>query len=198
MIKGVRKRKEIMSTEINELTFSELCERIKVDYGDKLPNSAYDSPESLIIAMKALPKDKPNFQYATGYNFYGNVLKSLVIEAAINYSSDRFTLRQLCEFRDLPLFKVQVMISKWNHRGYPYFTKLKKRNSNHENVYKLRKYAVTSYIAYKRRLSCNFDMNLHRAVPKRMALYVNINRYGKEMGLQMSDLPDVKKRLGIE
>ena len=38
-----------------------------------------------------------------------------------------------------------------------------------------------------------FHLNLHRAVPKRMAFYVNINRYGKEMGLQMSDLPDVQK-----
>ena len=187
-----------MNKEIDDLTFSELCTRIKQDYVDKLPDSAYDSPECLIITMKALQKKKPDFQYATGYNFYGNVLKSLVIEAAINYSSDRFTLRQLCEFRNLPLFKVQVMVSKWNHRGYPYFTKLKKRTSNHENIYKLRKYAVTSYIAYKRRLSCNFDLNLHRAVPKKLALYVNINRYGKEMGLQMSDLPDVKKGLGIE
>ena len=61
MIKGVRKRKEIMSTEIDELTFSELCERIKIDYEDKLPESAYNSPEALIEAMTALQKDKPNF-----------------------------------------------------------------------------------------------------------------------------------------
>ena len=89
-------------------------------------------------------EEDTQFPYATGYSYYFNVLKAQLIEAAIHYPSTRFTLRQLCEFRDLPLYKVQVMVSKWNHRGYPYFTKLKKRTSNHENVYKLRKYAVTT------------------------------------------------------
>ena len=184
-------------SEICNLSFEELCTRIKQDYGTLLPESAYNSPESLILAMTAIKKDKPSFQYATGYNFYGNVLKSLVIEAAIHYPSDRFTLRQLCEFRDLPLCKVQVMVSKWNHRGYPYFTKLKKRTSAHENVYKLRKYAVTSYIAYKRRLSFSFDLNLHNNKPRKMALYVNLNKWGRKMEMKMEDLPDIKKRLGV-
>jgi hypothetical protein len=190
-----------------DMPFEELKELVRSEYGEFIEDSCYDSPESLLLALEDiskhagyLPQQKQvkQFPYASGYSYYFNVLKAQVIEAAMHYPSDRFTLRQLCEFRDLPLFKVQVMVSKWFHNGYPYFTKLKKRTSNHENVYKLRKYAVKSYIAYKRRLSLNFDLNLHRVVPKKMALYVNINRYGKEMGLGMSDLPDVKKRLGIE
>jgi hypothetical protein len=190
-----------------DMTFEELKELVKSEYGEIIEDSYYNSPESLLKALEDLskqagyfPQQQPvkQFPYASGYSFYFNVLKAQVIEAAIHYPFDRFTLRQLCEFRDLPLFKVQVMVSKWFHNGYSYFTKLKKRTSNHENVYKLRKYAVKSYIAYKRRLSKNFDLDLHRASPKKMRLYVNINRYGKEMGLQISDLPDVKKRLGIE
>ena len=189
-----------------DMTFEELKELVRSEYGEFIEDSCYDSPESLLKALEDLSEhvdcspQQPvkQFPYATGYSYYFNVLKAQLIEAAIHYPSTRFTLRQLCEFRDLPLYKVQVMVSKWNHRDYPYFTKLKKRTSNHENVYKLRKYAVATYIAYKRRLSFNFDLNLHSSIPKKMALYVNINRYGKEMGLQMSDLPDVKKRLGIE
>ena len=40
------------------MTFEELCTRIKQDYGDRLPKSAYNTPRSLIEAMKSIQEDK--------------------------------------------------------------------------------------------------------------------------------------------
>ena len=42
-----------MSTEIDNMSFKELCEQIKQEYGTLLPESAYNSPESLIEALKS-------------------------------------------------------------------------------------------------------------------------------------------------
>jgi len=41
-------------SEICGMAFSELCMRVREDYGNRLPDSAYDSPESLIEAMKSI------------------------------------------------------------------------------------------------------------------------------------------------
>ena len=59
-----------MSTEINHLTFSELCTRIKKDYGDKLPDDAYDSPESLVLAMKSIQEEEHLFGYKNGSGYF--------------------------------------------------------------------------------------------------------------------------------
>jgi hypothetical protein len=181
-----------MKEEIANLTFKELCDRIRHDYNDSLPESAYESIESLVNALKDTTKeDQPMYKYASGYAYHGNVLKALFFDAAFRYPSLKFTLRDICEFGNLPLYKVRVMVSKWNRRGYPYLTKLKKRTAMHENVYKLRKYAYSSYFQYKKRLSLGFDLNLQRPQPKKVEIYVSINDRGRRMGLTSDALPDI-------
>ena len=144
-----------MNEEIAGMTFEELCDRIRHDYNDSLPESAYESVESLVVALKDIEEEKVIFPTATGYSYHCNVLKMQFLHAAIHYPDDRFTLRQVCEFRNLPLKKVQDMVSIWNRRKYRYLTKLPKRTSKHENVYKLRKCAVKYTIAY---IQCMYAM----------------------------------------
>jgi hypothetical protein len=181
-----------MNKEIADMTFSELCDKIREQYGTLLPESAYDSMENLIQAMKDITKeDKPIHPFASGYSFHGNVLKALFLDACFHYPYMQFTLRQVCEFAGLPLFKVQVMVSKWNRRGYRYLTKLKKRTSAHENVYKMRKCSYMYYVLYKKQMRKGFDLNLKRRYPKRVEIYVHINGCGRRMGLTDEALPKI-------
>lgn len=181
-----------MNEEIMDMTFEEICERVKIQYNNILPESAYDSPESLVQAMKGITKeDKPIHPYASGYSYHGNVLKALFLDACFHYPYMQFTLKQVCEFANLPYKKIQVMVAKWNMRKYRYLTKLKKRTSNHENVYKLRKATYAYYLAYKKRLRLGFDLNLQRPQPRRVQIYVSINGHGRRMGLTNDSLPEI-------
>jgi len=175
------------------MTFEELCTRIKQDYGDRLPKSAYNTPRSLIEAMKSIQEDKVIHPYASGYSFRRNVLKMQFIQAAIHYPSDRFTLKQVCEYRGLPLKKVQDMVSVWNKRGYRYLTKLPKRTCKHENIYKLRKVAIVSCLGYINMYKHGFTLNLHKwHKPEKAEIYVGINGCGRRMGLTNDALPEIK------
>jgi hypothetical protein len=181
-----------MKEEIANLTFEELCDRIRHDYNDSLPESAYSSIENLIHALKDITtEDKPLYPYASGYSYHGNVLKALFLDACYHYPKLKFTLREVCEFGGLPYKKVQVMVAKWNMRGYRYLTKLKKRTSKHENVYKMRKAAYKYYLIYKKQMRLGFDLNLHRPQPKKVEIYAHINWYGKRMGLTSDALPEI-------
>ena len=95
-----------MNEEIAGMTFEELCDRIRHDYNDSLPESAYESVESLVVALKDIEEEKVIFPTATGYSYHCNVLKMQFLHAAIHYPDDIFTLRQVCEFRNSPLKKV--------------------------------------------------------------------------------------------
>ena len=182
-----------MSTKIDNMSFEELSEQIKQEFGTLLPESAYDSPESLIEAMEALQTETVSFPTATGYSFHFNALKMQFLHGCIHYPYQHFTLRQICEFKGLPVKKVQDMVSIWNARGYRYLTKLKKRTSNHENVYKLRKYAVVSCIRYLNNYNKNLDLNMKRGHKyKKVEIYVSINGHGRLMGLTDVDLPKIK------
>jgi hypothetical protein len=182
-----------MKDEIANLTFDELCNKIREQYGTSLPESSYDSVENLIEALKdiMIKEDKPIHSYASGYSYHGNVLKALFLDAAFHYPNMQFTLREVCEYAGLPLFKVQVMVSKWNHRKYRYMTKLKKRTSNHENVYKMRKCSYMYYLVYKKHMRRKFDLNLKRRYPKRVEIYAHINGCGRRMGLTDEALPKI-------
>ena len=188
------------------MTFEELKELIKSIFGDELfPDDCFDSPERFMKALKDLEQplgqqseqqseQQPEklFPYANGVSYRCNVLKMQLIGAAIHYPCQKFTLRELCTFRGLPLKKSQDIVSKWNRRHYPYFTKLQKRTAQHENVYKLRKYAITSYLEYLKRFRHGLELNLQRPHTKKVEIHVRINRHGGKMGLTKSDLPEIK------
>jgi len=180
-------------SEICDMTFSELCMSVREDYGNRLPDSAYNSPESLVEAMKSIQEEEAIFPTATGYSYHFNALKMQFLYGCINYQYQHFTLREICEFKGLPLKKVQDMVSIWNHRKYRYLTKLKKRTSNHENVYKLRKYAIVSCIRYLNNYNKNLDLSMKRNHKyKKVEIYVSINGHGRRMGLTDADLPEIK------
>ena len=50
-----------MSVEIDNMSFEELREQIKQEYGTFLHESAYDSPESLIEALKSIQDEEATF-----------------------------------------------------------------------------------------------------------------------------------------
>ncbi len=180
-----------MNDEIANMSFQELCDRIRSDYNDSLPESAYESVASLVQALKDITEDKPLHPYASGYAYHFNVLKALFLDACFHYPYDKFTLREVCEFAGLPLQKVRVMVAKWKMYHYPYLTQMKKRTSQHENVYKVRKYAYTNYFQYKKRMRLGFDLNLHRQYPRKAQIYVSINGCGRRMGLTNEALPGI-------
>jgi hypothetical protein len=176
----------------DDMTFQELKELIRSEY-ELLSDCSYDSPESLSQALEALLKQPvKQFPYASGVSYRCNVLKMQVIGAAIHYPYQKFTLNELCAFRGLPLKKVQDIVSKWNRRQYPYFTKLDKRTAKNENVYKLGKYAVASYLGYLKRFNRGCELNLQKPHPKKIETFVRINSHGGKMGLKETDLPEIK------
>ena len=70
-----------MNEEIAGMTFEELCDRIRHDYNDSLPESAYESVESLVVALKDIEEEKVIFPTATGYSYHCNVLKMQFLHA---------------------------------------------------------------------------------------------------------------------
>jgi hypothetical protein len=172
---------------ISDLTFEDLCAKIKQQYGNTLPESAYVSPKTLIEAMQRLKEDKPLHPYASGYSYHRNVLKELFFNAAVHYPKIRFTLNEVCEYGNLPVKKIRVMVSKWKLYGYPYLSELRKRTSKTEIVYKLRKAAYVYHLKYKNAMGKGFDLNLRQ--PKKTKIYVHINGCGRRIGLDESALP---------
>ncbi|HZK70297.1 MAG TPA: hypothetical protein VFD03_02110 [Clostridia bacterium] len=170
-----------MSTEITEMSFEELSEQIKQEFGTLLPESSYNSPASLIEAMTALSH--------TGYKHIFNARAYRVLDAAVHLQDLVFTTRDLAEYSGLPLKSVQDCISIWNRYHYKYFTKLHKRLPHGANRYKLRKWGTRTYLDMKNRIHHNFDLNRQLYSPKKVDCYFVLDKYCMLRGLKESDLP---------
>jgi hypothetical protein len=63
-----------MKEEIEDMSFEEICECVKSQYSDHLPESSYESPESLSEALQSIEEDR-------GYRSRYNVRAYMVLES---------------------------------------------------------------------------------------------------------------------
>jgi len=178
-----------MSTEINDLTFSELCERVKSDYGDKLPDSAYESVEKLIEGLKSIEEEEHLFGYKNGSGYYhkGNVLKARLLEYGYKVYPKEFTVAEASEALGIAKKKISDILSYYHRQGFPYFSRLPKKLAGGACRYKIRKVGVDTLLKYRKRMARNFDLNCVRTYPIKVDAYIGVTRYGKSIGMTLDD-----------
>jgi len=178
-----------MSTEINDLTFSELCTRIKKDYGDKLPDSAYNSPQALIEAMKCIQEEEHLFGYKNGSGYYhkGNVLKARLLEYGYKVYPKEFTVAEASEALGIEKKKISDALNHYHEHKLPYFSRLRKKLAGGACRYKIRKVGIDTLFKYRKRMVRGFDLNCCRTYPKKVDAYIGVTRYGKSIGMTLED-----------
>ena len=174
-----------MTAEIEVMTFEELCGCIKAQYGDILPENAYDSPESLSQALKDIEEDK-------GYRHRYNVTAFLILQACMRMPKLIFTVADIAEYSGLDKQRVSDCIKRWIKYDFRYLTRLpKRRGIGGAYSYKIRKHAIETYISLKKRIVKGFDLNRMQRTPKRTDCYFYITDVGKAKGITEADLPQI-------
>src|SRR5665647_529696 len=181
-------------SEICDMTFSELCMRVREDYGNRLPDSAYDSPESLIEAMKSIQEEELQeeehlfgYKNGSGYYFKGNVLKALLLEYGYKVYPSAFTVAEASEALGIEKKKISDALNHYHEHKYPYFSRLRKKLAWGACRYKIRKVGVVTLLKYRKRMSKKFDLNCTRKYPITVDAYIGVTRYGKSIGMTLQD-----------
>ena len=178
-----------MSTEINHLTFTELCTRIKQDYVEKLPDSAYNSPEALMEAMKSIQEEEHLFGHKNGSGYYHkfNALKARLLEYGYKVYPSAFTVAEASEALGIAKKKISDALNHYHEKGLPFFTRLPKRLFGGAYRYKLRKPGMKMLLQYRKRMSRGFDLNCMRQYPRKVTSYIGVTRYGESIGMTLED-----------
>lgn len=174
-----------MKDDIMDMNFHELCECIKSQYNDLLPESAYESPENLIKAMKVIEEDR-------GYRSRYNVRAYMVLRGCVCIPQRIFSVDDVAEFTGLPKDVVGDCIRRWIKYDFRYLTRLPKRTGLCGAYrYKLCKHGSETYLALRHRISKNFTLNRmkDKYSPKKTDCYFFITKIGKVKGLTEDDLP---------
>ena len=176
-------------SEICDITFSELCIRVQEDYGELLPEDSYDSPESLVEAMKSIQEEEHLFGYknGSGYYFKGNVLKARLLEYGYKVYPSAFTVAEASEALGIEKKKISDALNHYHEHKYPYFSRLRKKLAWGACRYKIRKVGVVTLLKYRKRMSKKFDLNCTRKYPIKVDAYIGVTRYGKSIGMTLQD-----------
>jgi len=176
-------------SEICDMTFSELCIRVQEDYGELLPEDSYDSPESLVEAMKSIQEEEHLFGYknGSGYYFKGNVLKARLLEYGYKVYPSAFTVAEASEALGIEKKKISDALNHYHEHKYPYFSRLRKKLAWGACRYKIRKVGVVTLLKYRKRMSKKFDLNCTRKYPIKVDAYIGVTRYGKSIGMTLQD-----------
>lgn len=176
-------------SEICYMTFSELCMRVQEDYGELLPEDSYDSPESLVEAMKSIQEEEHLFGYknGSGYYFKGNVLKARLLEYGYKVYPSAFTVAEASEALGIEKKKISDALNHYHEHKYPYFSRLRKKLAWGACRYKIRKVGVVTLLKYRKRMSKKFDLNCTRKYPIKVDAYIGVTRYGKSIGMTLQD-----------
>lgn len=174
-------------SEICDMTFSELCIRVQEDYGELLPEDSYDSPESLVEAMKSIQEEEHLFGYknGSGYYFKGNVLKARLLEYGYKVYPSAFTVAEASEALGIEKKKISDALNHYHEHKYPYFSRLRKKLAWGACRYKIRKVGVVTLLKYRKRMSKKFDLNCTRKYPIKVDAYIGVTRYGKSIGMTL-------------
>ncbi|HZK70735.1 MAG TPA: helix-turn-helix domain-containing protein [Clostridia bacterium] len=173
-----------MTEEIANMTFEELCACVKSQYNNILPESAYESPESLSEALKDIEKDK-------GYRNRYNVTAFMILQACVRMQQRIFTVADIADYTGLSKHTISECIRRWIKYDFRYLTRLQKRIKAGAYKYKIRKHGIETYIALKKRIRRGFDLNQMQRTPRRIDCYFYINDIGKAKGLTEADLPQI-------
>jgi hypothetical protein len=177
--------KKTMKDEIMDMTFAEICERVKIQYNNILPESAYDSPESLVQALAAIEKNK-------GYRNRYNVTAFMILQACVRMTKLIFTVADIAEYTQLPKKIVSDCINRWQRFDFRYLTRLpKRRGLGGAYRYKLRKHGIETYMALKKRIRRSFSLNRMQYIPKKIDCYFYITEIGRAKGITEADLPQI-------
>jgi hypothetical protein len=176
-------------SEICDMTFSELCMRVREDYGELLPEDSYDSPEALILAMEAMKTEEHLFGYknGSGYYFKGNVLKARLLEYGYKVYPSAFTVAEASEALGIEKKKISDALNHYYENRLPYFSRLPKKLAYGACRYKIRKVGVVTLLKYRKRMSKKFDLNCTRKYPIKVDAYIGVTRYGKSIGMTLQD-----------
>ena len=178
-----------MSVEIDNMSFEELREQIKQEYGTLLPESSYNSPESLIEALKSIQEEEHLFGYknGSGYYFKGNVLKARLLEYGYKVYPSAFTVAEASEALGIEKKKISDALNHYYENRLPYFSRLPKKLAYGACRYKIRKVGVVTLLKYRKRMSKKFDLNCTRTYPITVDAYIGVTRYGKSIGMTLQD-----------
>jgi hypothetical protein len=183
--------KKTMKDEIMDMTFAEICERVKIQYNNILPESAYDSPESLVQALAAIEKDK-------GYRNRYNVTAFMILQACVRMPKLIFTVADIAEYTGLSKYRISECIRRWIKYNFRYLTRLpKRRGLGGAYHYKLRKHGFSTYLSLKKHILRGFALNRMRGmrgmryIPKKIDGYFYITEVGRAKGLTQEDLPQI-------
>lgn len=176
-----------MKEEITNMTFEELCECVKSQYNNILPESAYDNPESLVRAMKVIEKDK-------GYEHRYNVRAFLILQACVQLPQLIITVDDIADYTGLSKHTISDCIHRWQKFNYHYLTRLPKRiGLGGAYRYKILKHGIETYMALTKRIRRSFSLNRMQYIPKKIDCYFYINKVGRAKGLTEADLPQIVK-----
>ena len=178
-----------MSTEITDMSFEELCERVRKDYDNKLPESSYESVAKLIEGLKSIQEDEHLFgsKNGSGYYFKGNVLKARLLEYGYKVYPSAFTVSEASEALGIEKKKISDAFNHYYENQLPYFSRLPKKLACGANRYKIRKVGVETLLKYRKRMSKKFDLNCTRTYPIKVDAYIGVTRYGKSIGMTLQD-----------
>ena len=174
-----------MTEEIADMTFQELCECIRVQYGNILPENVYDNPESLSQALKDIERDK-------GYRNRYNVTAFMILQACVRMPKLIFTVADIAEYSGLDKQRISDCIRRWQKFNYHYLTRLPNRiGLGGAYRYKILKHGIETYMALKKRIRRSFSLNRMQYIPKKIDCYFYINKVGRAKGLTEADLPQI-------
>lgn len=174
-----------MKDEIENMTFEELCECVKAQYGNILPESAYDSPGSLSEALTDIERNK-------GYRNRYNVTAFMILQACVRMPQRIFTVADIADYTGLSKHTISECIRRWIKYDFRYLTRLpKRRGIGGGYQYKIRKHGIETYMALKKRILKGFDLNRMQRRPKRTDCYFHITEVGKAKGITEADLPQI-------
>jgi hypothetical protein len=174
-----------MVDNIEDMTFEDICKRVKSQYNDLIPKSAYSSPEKLSEALQAINE-------ARGYRSRYNVRAYMVLRGCVCIPKRIFTVDDLTEFTGLPKDVVGDCIRRWIKYDFRYLTRLPKRTGlGGAYRYKLRCHGIETYLDLRIRISKNITLNRMRDKysPKRADSYFFITQIGRAKGITEDDLP---------
>ncbi len=174
-----------MKEEIMDMNFKELCECIRQQCNDILPESAYESPMNLIKALKVIESDR-------GYRSRYNVRAYIILRTCVCIPQSIFTVDDLSEFTGLPRQWISNCIARWQKYNFRYLTRLPKRvGIGGSYRYKLRRHGRETYLVLRHRIQKGFTLNRmkDRYSPKRADGYFFITQIGRAKGITEDDLP---------
>jgi hypothetical protein len=166
------------------MSFQELCECVKAQYGNILSNNSYETPENLSLALEVIENNK-------GYKHKYQLRTYFILRACVKMPQLVFTVADIAAYSGLSEKQVTDCINRWIKFNFRYLTRLPKRGKGNFYRYRLRKHGTETYIALKHLIRLGFELNRLKYIPEKIDSYYYISKPGELKGLTEADLPEI-------